>query len=100
MKKSIKNKIKGTNYTMVKANFSSSPIHNKLSPKKIYSLTPTQIPENADIHDHIKDGNISVAPTSDTVCKLLRVKGFNIINPEYFKNNKLIIPREILKQII
>ena len=100
LRKALPVQLSGENFIMEKANFSSTPVHDKLSPTQIFNLTPAYIPENADVHEHLKEGYISVAVTKDAIHKLLGVQDFQILNPKYYQNNQLIIPRNVLKQII
>ena len=100
MRKALACPYEGQSYIMQKACFSSTPIHDKLSPADKFKLTPKVVPVDTDVFDHIKEGNIKIKATSHVIQKLLGVQDIQILNPKYYKDNSLYIPRQVLKQIL
>ena len=94
-------------YRMQKATFSTTPIHKHMEPAELLNLTPVvkNVPEEvvANMDDHIKEDKIQVELTSGVLEKLISLKGvkdFKLFNEEYYRDEKLVLPRHVIEQLI
>jgi hypothetical protein len=94
-------------YRMQKATLSTTPIHKYMTPAELLDLTPVvkNVPEEvvANMDDHIKEDKIQVELTTDVLEKLINlkeVKGFALFNEEYYRKEKLVLPRHVVELII
>ena len=89
-------------FLMQNGNFSSAYILKHLSPSKILKLTPSSehVPEDRSIWDHLKDNDLEIPLTPDTMNKLLQLRDVHeILNPRYYRDGKLILTRNIVASI-
>jgi len=89
-------------YRMQKGNFSAANILKYLKPSAIMALTPTaeHVPESREIWDHLKDNDLEIPITQETMGQLLELRDmFKILNPEYYRGGKLILTREIVSNL-
>lgn len=94
-------------YRMKKATFSTTPIHQFMTPAELLELTPEikHIPEPvvAGLAEHMKYDKIHVPLTADVLDKLIGLRDhatFKLFNEEYYKDKKLVLPRQIVNLII
>ncbi len=91
----------GTHYRLLEGHFSSTPIHEQMSIKKLYDLTPDLT--GTDIRrfgDRVHDTSIELPVTPAIMKRLMGVEGFQIINPQYVRGESLHIPRNVVHQLI
>lgn len=89
-------------FRMQRGNFSAANILQHLSPSAILKLTPSSehVPAERHIWDHLKDNDLEIPLTSETMGKLLELRDmFKILNPEYYRDGKLILTREIVANL-
>jgi len=89
-------------FRMQRGNFSAANILQHLSPSAILKLTPSSehVPAERQIWDHLKDNDLEIPLTSETMGKLLELRDmFKILNPEYYRDGKLILTREIVANL-
>lgn len=89
-------------FRMQKGNFSAANILKHLSPSKILKLTPSSehVPEDRSIWDHLKDNDLEIPLTPDTMNKLLQLRDVHeILNPRYYRDGKLILTRNIVASL-
>ena len=89
-------------FRMQRGNFSAANILKHLSPSAILKLTPSSehVPAERHIWDHLKDNDLEIPLTSETMGKLLELRDmFKILNPEYYRDGKLILTREIVANL-
>jgi hypothetical protein len=87
---------------MQRGNFSASDILEHLSPSAILKLTPSSehVPHDRQIWDHLRDNDLEIPLTSDTMEKLLQLRDmYKILNPQYYRDGKLILTREIVANL-
>jgi len=86
-------------FRMQKGNFSAANIMKHLKPSAILALTPSSehVPAERQIWDHLKENNLEVPITSETMKQLLELRDiYKILNPEYYRDGKLILTRNIV----
>jgi len=89
-------------FRMQRGNFSAANILKHLSPSAILKLTPSSehVPEGRQIWDHLKDNDLEVPLTSETMNQLLELRDmYKILNPQYYRDGKLILTREIVANL-
>jgi hypothetical protein len=89
-------------FRMQRGNFSASDILEHLSPSAILKLTPSSehVPHDRQIWDHLRDNDLEIPLTSDTMEKLLQLRDmYKILNPQYYRDGKLILTREIVANL-
>ena len=94
-------------YRMRKATFSTTPIHQFMTPAELLDLTPEikHVPNSvvAGLEEHAKYDKIHVPLTADVLDKLIGLRDhatFKLFNEEYYKDKKLVLPRHIVSLII
>ena len=86
-------------FRMQKGNFSAANILKYLKPAAILALTPSSehVPESRAIWDHLKEDNLEIPITQETMGQLLELRDiYKILNPEYYRDGKLILTRNIV----
>jgi len=86
-------------FRMQKGNFSAANILEHLSPSKILKLTPSSehVPAERSIWSHLKTDHLEIPLTSETMNQLLELRDvYKILNPEFYKDGKLILTRNIV----
>ena len=89
-------------FRMQKGNFSAANIMKHLKPSAILALTPSSehVPKDRQIWDHLKDNDLEIPITSETMNQLLELRDmYKILNPEYYRDGKLILTREIVANL-
>lgn len=89
-------------FRMQKGNFSAADILKHLKPSAILKLTPSSehVPEDRQIWDHLRNNNLEIPITQETMGQLLELRDvYKILNPEYYKDGKLILTREIVANL-
>lgn len=98
---------KPAEYRMQRAAFSTTPIHEFMSPAELLDLTPEikHVPQSvvAGLEEHFMDDKIHIQLTPDVLQKLVELRDhatFKLFNEEYYKEKKLVLPRHIVNMII
>ncbi len=89
-------------YRMQRGNFSAANIMKHLTPKAILKLTPSSehVPRDRKIWEHLMDDHLEIPITSETMNQLLELRDmYKILNPEYYRDGKLILTREIVANL-
>ncbi len=89
-------------FRMQRGNFSAADILKHLKPSAILKLTPSSehVPADREIWDHLKADKLEIPLTSETMNQLLELRDmYKILNPEYYKDGKLILTREIVANL-
>lgn len=89
-------------FRMQKGNFSAADILKHLKPSAILKLTPgsKHVPEDRQIWDHLRNNKLEIPITQETMGQLLELRDvYKILNPEYYKDGKLILTREIVANL-
>lgn len=88
----------GTHFRLVRAHFAETPIHEKMSIRDLYRLTPNL--SDCDVVGVNTDERIALPVTAGIVQQLMELEGFSILNREYLNDGKLMIPRNVVHQLI
>lgn len=86
-------------FRMQKGNFSAANIMKHLKPSAILALTPSSehVPKDRQIWDHLKENDLEIPITSETMKQLLELRDlYKILNPQYYRDGKLILTRNIV----
>jgi hypothetical protein len=89
-------------YKMEKASFSDTPVVKFMSPSEINNLTPSHIHIknlNLRVHNFLLEDKLHIPMTSEVIQQLLDMKDVNFINPELYKDGKLILPRNVVNRL-
>ena len=89
-------------FRMQKGNFSAANILNHLTPSAILKLTPKSdhVPAGRHIWDHLKDNDLEIPITNETMKQLLDLRDlYQILNPKYYRDGKLILTRKIVASL-
>ena len=89
-------------FRMQRGNFSACDILEHLTPSSILKLTPSSehVPQDRHIWDHLRDNDLEIPLTSNTMEKLLELRDmYKILNPQYYRDGKLILTREIVANL-
>ena len=89
-------------FRMQRGNFSAANILKHLSPSDILKLTPSSehVPNERQIWSHLKTDHLEIPLTSATMNQLLELRDmYKILNPQYYKDGKLILTREIVANL-
>jgi len=89
-------------FRMQRGNFSAADILKHLTPSAILKLTPSSehVPAGRHIWDHLRDNDLEIPLTKDTMGKLLELRDmYKILNPDYYRDGKLILTREIVANL-
>lgn len=91
-----------TTYRMETGYFSNTPIVDKLDPKVVLFLTPeaTAIPEEKEIHSHIKKNIVKLPATDELLVKLAQDHWKQVFSKKYQSGDSLALPRELLLKLI
>ena len=90
-------------YRMKKGNFSAADIVQHLNPKEILELTPSaeHVPETRGIWEHFRANELEIPITSLTMQTLLDHRdNIHILNPDFYREGKLILPRDIVERYL
>lgn len=90
-------------YRMLKGNFSASNILQHLTPKQILDLTPSadHVPRERGIWEHYRSNELEIPLTNLTMQTLLDHRNnIHILNPDFYREGKLILPRSIVEQYL
>lgn len=89
-------------YKMEKANFSDTPVVKFMTPSQINDLTPSHMHIknlNLRVHNFFLEDKLHIPMTSEVIQQLLDMKDVNFINPELYKDGKLILPRNVVNRL-
>ena len=90
-------------FRMQKGNFSATNIVKHLSPQEILKLTPSaeHVPEERRIWEHFRSNELEIPITDLTLQTLIDFKDhLQILNPEFYRKGKLILPRDVVEQYL
>lgn len=90
-------------YRMQKGSFSAANIVKHLKPEDILRLTPSadHVPAERGIWEFFRSGELEIPITSLTMQTLLEHRdNINILNPNFYRQGKLILPRDIVEQYL
>ena len=90
-------------YRMQKGNFSAANILEHLNPQEILQLTPSaeHVPEAREIWEHFRSNELEIPITKLTMQTLLDHRdNIRILNPDFYRKGKLILPRDIVEQYL
>jgi len=86
-------------FRMQMGNFSAANILKYLKPSAILALTPSSehVPADRQIWEHLKEDQLEIPITQETMKNLLELRDiYKILNPEYYRDGKLILTRNIV----
>lgn len=89
-------------YKMEKASFSDTPVVKFMTPSEINNMTPSHMHvKNLDlrVHDFFLEDKLHVPMTPAVIQQLLEMNDVQFINPELYKDGKLILPRNIVNRL-
>ena len=89
-------------YKMEEASFSDTPVVEFMTPSQINKLTPSHMHvKNLDlrVHDFFLEDKLHVPMSSSVIQQLLEMKDVKFINPELYKDGKLILPRNVVNRL-
>ena len=90
-------------YRMQKGNFSATNIVQHLTPQQILDLTPSadHVPQERGIWEHFRSNELEIPVTKLTMQTLLDHRdNIHILNPDFYREGKLILPRNIVEQYL
>lgn len=90
-------------YRMSKGNFSATNLLEHLGPEDILRLTPSakHVPEERSIWEHFRRNELEIPITKLTMERLLEHRdNIEILNPNFYKKGKLILPRDVVEQYL
>ena len=90
-------------YRMQKGNFSATNITHHLTPTQILDLTPSaeHVPMERGIWEHYRTNELEIPLTKLTMQTLLDHRdNIHILNPKFYREGKLILPRNIVEQYL
>ncbi len=90
-------------YRMQKGNFSAVNIVQHLTPQEILSLTPPaeHVPKERGIWEHFRSNELEIPITNLTMQTLLDHRdNIHILNPNFYREGKLILPRDIVEKYL
>tara|TARA_B110000261_G_scaffold68729_1_gene80418 strand:- start:1245 stop:2261 length:1017 start_codon:yes stop_codon:yes gene_type:complete len=84
----------------INVSLSNTPIHNKLSPQQLVSMTPPpcNIPPFVEVYDHVRENKIKLPYSTELILKLLELRDDHDILHMY-NNGDLLLPRHIIEKI-
>ena len=88
---------------MEKAFFSDTPVVQFMTPSEINKMTPSHMHvKNLDtrVHEFFLEDKLHVPMTTNVIKQLLDMKDVAFINPELYKDGKLILPRDVVNRLI
>ena len=92
----------GADYRMQKGNFSATNIVKHLSPSEILRMTPVakNLPSGRNFFEHFSNSELEIPVTDLTMQTLLDNRDLvEILNPSFYRDGKLILPRSIVEQL-
>jgi len=90
-------------HRMRQASFSDTPIHQLMDPETILKLTPSaeHIPDSFMVHEHFYKNRLDIPITPGVAIKLMGLRDvYKILNPEFYSNKQLTLPRDIVQSLI